>query len=84
MCTVVLYGLEIKTIEFPDQDGFPYTLDYSEKSHSGKYENLSPDKKDKFQQVLFLIDKSCMGDEIYHEISMFTEGLPKSHLIKLK
>ena len=76
--------MEIKTIEFADQDGSPHTLDCSEKSHSGKYENLSQDEKDNIEHVLFLMDKFCMGDEIYHELSMFTEGLPKSYLIKQK
>ena len=34
------------------------------------------------EQVLFLLDKFCGGDEAYHELSMTTEGLPKSYLVK--
>ena len=76
------YGLELKYIEFTDQDGCSHTLDYCEKSPSGKYEDLSQDDKDKIEQVLFLMDKFCMGDEVYHELTMFTESLPRSYLVK--
>ena len=34
------------------------------------------------EQVLFLLDKFCVGDEVYHELSMITEDLPKSYLVK--
>ena len=74
--------MELNTIEFADQDGSSHTLDYCEKFHSGKYENLSQDEKNKIEQVLFLMDKFCMGNEMYHKLSMVTEGLPKSYLIK--
>jgi len=34
------------------------------------------------EQGLFLLDKFCVGNEVYHELSMITKGLPKSYLVK--
>ena len=31
---------------------------------------------------MFLLDKFCVGDEVYHELSIQSERLPKSYLIK--
>jgi len=28
------------------------------------------------------LDKFCVGDEVYHELTMITEYLPKSYLVK--
>ena len=32
----------------------------------------------------FLLDKFCASDELYHELSVFSESLPRSYLIKQK
>ncbi|KAJ7327833.1 hypothetical protein OS493_026112 [Desmophyllum pertusum] len=76
------YGLELKNIEIEDQNGHSHKLDYCGMTSSGNYENLSQNEKNKIDQVLFLMDKFCMGDDVYHELTMMAEGLPKSYLIK--
>ena len=38
--------------------------------------------KAKIEQVLFLLNKFCIGDAFYHELTMIADGLPKSHLAK--
>ena len=76
------YGLELKNIEFEDQNGNSNKLNYCGMTPSGNNENLSQNEKNKIEQVLFLMDKFCMGDEVYHELTMMAEGLPKSYLIK--
>ena len=48
----------------------------------GGYGNLHKEDKNKLEQVLFLLDKFCVGDEVYHELTMITDGLPKSYLVK--
>ena len=45
-------------------------------------EKLPGDKKNIIERVLFLLDRFCVGDEVYHELSFSIEGLPKSYLIK--
>ena len=38
----------------------------------------------KLEQVLYLLDKFCASDELYHELTMVCDELPKSYLIKQK
>ena len=46
------------------------------------YDKLPSEKKEMIERVLFLLDKFCVGDEVYHELSLTVEGLPKYYLIK--
>lgn len=34
--------------------------------------------------LLYLLDKFCTGDEFYHELSIISDRLPQSYLIKQK
>ena len=45
-------------------------------------DDLSEDDKSKVETVLFLLDKICVGDSFYHELSMEDDELPRSYLIK--
>lgn len=76
------FGLDLKEIKLQDQDGKTHTMSYS--TNQTEYSKLSDDTKSKIEQVLFLLDKFCVGDEVYHELSLLGEGLPKSYLIKQK
>jgi hypothetical protein len=46
------------------------------------FDALSDDDKSKVEKVLFLLDRFCVGDHFYHELSMVINGLPKSYLVK--
>jgi len=46
------------------------------------YDKLSTEQKSKAKEVLFLLDRFCVGDTFYHEFSFICDGLPKSYLIK--
>lgn len=46
------------------------------------FDALSDDDKSKVEKVLFLLDRFCVGDNFYHELSMVIDGLPKSYLVK--
>lgn len=77
------FGLELLEIKLQDEEGVPYNLVYSTPTSSScGYSKLTEDEKNKVEQVLFLLDKFCVGDEVYHELSMILEGLPKSYLVK--
>lgn len=41
-------------------------------------------EEDMLEQVLYLLDKFCASDELYHELTMVCEDLPKSYLPKHK
>jgi hypothetical protein len=46
------------------------------------FDALSVDDKSKVEKVLFLLDRFCVGDYFYHELSMVINGLKKSYLVK--
>ena len=47
-----------------------------------KYNSLSEEEKKQVEEILFLLDKFCVGDSFFHELTMVTDGLPKSYLIQ--
>lgn len=48
----------------------------------GGIDSLADTERAKIEQVLFLLDKFCVGDVFYHEPTMIVDGLPKSYLVK--
>ncbi|PFX13820.1 putative nuclease HARBI1 [Stylophora pistillata] len=48
----------------------------------GGIDSLADTEKANIEQVLFLLDKFCVGDVSYHEQTMIVDGLPKSYLVK--
>ena len=76
------FGLEITQVKLQDEKGGAHTLECEPTPTDGDYENLHKEDKKKLEQVLFLLDKFCVGDEVYHELTMITEDLPKSYLVK--
>lgn len=70
-------------IKLQDKEGLTHSLNYSASNSTPHgHANLDEEEKNKVEQVLLLLDKFCVGDEAYHELSMITEGLPKSYLVK--
>ena len=49
---------------------------------SGGFEALSLEEKSNVENVLFLLDKFCVGDSFCHELTMTINGLPTSYLVK--
>jgi len=47
-----------------------------------KYNSLSEEEKKQVEEIIFLLDKFCVGDCFFHELTMVTDGLPKSYLIQ--
>ncbi len=39
-------------------------------------------ENERIEQTLFLLDKFCVGDTLYHEVSILSDDLPKSYLVK--
>ena len=82
------FGLELTQFKMRDAEGMEHTLDYNDHSPTGcqgtgpTYASLPQEEKDKIENVLYLLDKFCVGDDFYHELSITAEGLPESYLIK--
>ena len=77
------FGLDVQHVHFMDDRGRHHTFTYEPKKKKG-YHELSEEEKQKVQNVLFILDKFCIGDAAYHELTMLCENnsLPRSYLIK--
>ena len=73
------FGLELSQIKLHDKDGCNHSLDYQDCTPAP---DLTISDKNNLETILFLLDKFCVGDEVYHELSKQSESLPKSYLIK--
>ena len=81
--------LESLTVKEPDTGVFhkvsclPDSNDSSTAEGEDRYmSSISEDEKRKVEQILFLLDKFCVGDSFFHEISMITDSIPRSYLVK--
>ena len=61
-------------------DEIPEMCD-SHQTHA-RFASLPNSEKEKIEQILFLLDKFCVGDSFFHELTMVVDGLPKSYLVK--
>ena len=75
------FGLEIQDVSFVDEKGTQNAFSYKPKEKQANKE-LSEEDTHKVKKILFILDKFCIGDAAYHELTMLCEGLPRSYLIK--
>lgn len=76
------FGLKLETLTVREmKTGIVHNLS-TEKDVPHRFDDLSEDNKSKVETVLFLLDKFCVGDSFYHELSMEDDELPRSYLIK--
>ena len=78
------FGLELDAVSFRDVKGGSHTLSYNDKDKKNSFNVLPEDEQSKVKNVLFVLDKFCIGDAAYHELTMAPggEGLPRSYLVK--
>ena len=81
------FGLQLDSLNVKEVGtGLVHNLEVSHEtegnSQGSKYNNLPEEEKEKIEQILFLLDKFCVGDAFYHELTMTIEGLPRSYLVK--
>ena len=58
----------------------------SVREHKFEYakEKVTQEDEENLEQLLFLLDKFCVTDELYHELTILYNDLPRSYLIKQK
>ena len=56
------FGLELNSVHFKDDVGASHTCSYSDKTRKS-YKNLSEADQQKVKNVLFILDKFCVGEE---------------------
>lgn len=75
------FGLMPACLELISLNGGPtVTLSLDEKDSSSGM--ISPEDREKCQQILYLLDRFNVSDEVYHELSMVSKDLSKSYRIK--
>ena len=81
------FGLEIKSMKVTEiKTGLMHTIDVESKesdvtSNSNGFDALSDEDKSNVEMVLFLLDKFCVGDSFYHEVTMLFDDLPRLYLV---
>lgn len=82
------FGLEIMSMKVNEvKTGLQHTVNFESQdvtSNSHGFDALSDEDKSKVEMVLFLLDKFCVGDSAYHEMTMLFDDLPRSYLVKQK
>ena len=77
------FGLMPACLELISLNGGPtVTLSLDEKDTHSSSGMISPEDREKCQQILYLLDRFNVSDEVYHELSMVSKDLPKSYRIK--
>ncbi|CAB3985615.1 Hypothetical predicted protein [Paramuricea clavata] len=80
------FGLELTELKAVEQQtGIVHCLSIDDTNPTDNrkgFDSLSSQDQKTIEQVLFLLDKFCIGDSFYHELTMIIDGLPKSYLVK--
>ena len=78
-----LFGLTLDWIKVKDLNGNMTEMDCITSDNSNKaFHQLLDQDKDTIRALLYIMDKCCVGDAAYHEMSMIVDGLSRSYLIK--
>ena len=67
LCFVESFGLKITGISLESRAGKAVHL-LQQQSTGSKFSNLPAEEKENVEKVLFLLDRFCASDELYHEI----------------
>lgn len=72
------FGFKLESIKIEDLDGKVTEINYSEDGCSSKtnFLQLQENNKKTIRGLLYIMDKCCVGDSAYHEMSMLVDGLP--------
>ena len=84
-----LFGLEITALSVKDKCKSSYVFDFAGETQTKRetpssYAKLSDDERAKVEEVLYLLDHFCVGDDFYQQLTM-TEGgkkLPRGYKVK--
>ena len=81
LCFLESFGLTLESVKVKDKDGKATELDYGKDKGTSFYD-LSQEGQDNVRSLLYIMDKFCVGEAAYHEVSMIVDDAPRSYLIK--
>ncbi|CAB4022410.1 Hypothetical predicted protein [Paramuricea clavata] len=74
---------QVHIVNFQQENSIPEpTSSNDEPCRASTFSTLPEGEKNRIEQILFLLDKFCVGDNFYHKQSMMVDGLPRSYLVK--
>ncbi|XP_067034418.1 uncharacterized protein [Acropora muricata] len=76
------FGLTLDSIKVRDKEGTVTELDYEGNNGSASFDNLPEDEKETVRALLYIMDKFCVSDAAYHEVTQISDDIPRSYLIK--
>ena len=79
------FGLHLESANLISSDsGKPHSISFEEKGLKS-YKELPNVDQENIQQVLHIMDRFCIGEAAYHELTCCTggEALPRSYLVKV-
>ena len=77
------FGLELQSLKVKEaKTGKTHEVNAETKTDEPGEHSSSQTGMSRVEQILYLLDKFCVSDEFYHELSMIENGLPRSYLIK--
>ena len=68
------FGLKLSQVKVNYDKGGTHLLAWENES----FETLQEEDNNKLEQILFLLDKFCVGDEVYHEMTTHTDESHKA------
>ena len=76
--------MKVETWSLVDESGKDHFLSIGFEKRSRSYKDLPDEEQQDIQQVLFIMDKFCIGEAAYHELTCCPGGeeLPRSYLVK--
>ena len=76
------YGVTVNTISVEDCNGERIDINPGMGDQNvSKYEALPEMEKTKIKEVLYIMDRFCVGDAAYHALSEKENGLPRSYIV---
>lgn len=78
------FGLKPLKLQCKSESGKDVTLKLREtnsESENQNYQDLNIDEKEKLKQLIFLLDKFCVSDAAYYELTMLFGELPRKYLV---
>ena len=76
------FGFKLDSIKVIDVNGKITEIDYKEGDARRVFNQLPDEEKDTIRAILYIMDRYCIGDSAYHELSVLIDGLRRSYLIK--
>lgn len=77
------FGIMPEKLICKSKAGKDLTLNLNTKtsSESSSFQNLSESEKQKIRQLVFILDKFCISDAAYHELTMIFDDMPRKYLL---